>query len=331
MRARISSIVAVFVAVSIVAPARATPTAERTQFILLGLDTTPSGRRAAERTDFHRILRRINRTEHPTAQAPASFTLFISTGGLSLDPASPSSEDREYLGRLPRNRPMIRYADDLAHLRARVGVIARLDELGVEIAAHGVRHERGRGWSAERWRSELEDHRRILDLVGLPAPAGFRAPFMEHNEALYAELAAHGFRYDVSRAGRGGWPRRHPSTGVWLFEIPSVRIAGRPSLLFDLAMERAVHAAANAAHLEGSARAELIDRAVRASLANAFARHYNGHRAPFVISGHGRLLTPILRFMREACARPSVRCATFSEAVRYMEDHPELEGLGADR
>ena len=308
--------------------ARAVPPEDRTQFVLLSMDTTPSGRPIAL-TDFGRILRRLNREG---AQPPAAFTLFIATGGLQLDPATrrPGPRETPFLGRLPRNRPTMRYARDAAHLHRRVGAVRELLRGGVEIGSHAVRHEHGREWTADEWQRELDDHSRILDLLGIPHPRGFRAPFLEHNEAMYTALAPRGYLYDVSTVGDGAWPTRDAETGVWRFAIPSVRLEGHPSpvLLFDDNLERVMRGMARAEGVSGEAAIRAFaDARFESALRGAFARRYSGNRDPLLISGHGGLITPTLRFMERVCHQPHVRCATFSEAVRYLEAHPELAGV----
>jgi peptidoglycan/xylan/chitin deacetylase (PgdA/CDA1 family) len=299
--------------------ARAIPQEERTQFVIVSLDTTPSGRRPIESTDFHRLLRAMNRrADRPQHR----FTVFVASGGLTLDPRTRASDaTHPYFGVLPRNRPVMRYATDLPHLRARAAAVRRMADLGIEIGSHAVRHEHGRAWSRARWALELAEHDRIAERLGLPAARGFRAPFLEHNEDMYDVLSERGYRYDVSRTGNAAsWPTRHRATGLWLFHIPTVRVAGRsePVLLFD---DNLHHVLTHPARASGS-----VDDAFLAAVREGFERRYRGARAPFLISGHGRFITPITRFLRDVCDQPDVRCATFAQATDYLEAHPELEG-----
>lgn len=307
-------------------PAAAVPPEERTQFVLVSLDTTPSGRRAIEGTDFNRILRA---TTPPRATRPGSFTVFVATGGLTLDPRTPVSDSvRTHLGTLPRNRPVMRYAENLAHLEARAAAVRRMAELGIEIGSHAVRHEHGREWSRAQWQNEMREHRTISERLGLPQPTGFRAPFLEHNASMYDVLREQGYRYDVSRTGGNRWPARDPESGLWLFTLPSVHVEGfgRPALLFDDNLRRVLTRRAREEGVEAAARTQFMDAAFRRAVRSGFERRYRGNRAPFLISGHGGFITPTVQFLREVCRRPHVRCASFSEAVDYMEAHPELEG-----
>ena len=311
------------------ATARAIPPEERTQFVIVSLDTTPSGRRPIESTDFYALLRAMNRSpERPEHR----FTVFVASGGLTLDPGGRANDaTRPYFGVLPRNRPIMHYATDLEHLRARAASVLRMAELGIEIGSHAVRHEHGRGWSRARWALELSEHDRILHHLGLPRARGFRAPFLERNEDMYAVLRERGYRYDVSRTGNAAsWPARHP-TGLWLFHIPTVQVSGHPEpvLLFDDNMHHVLTAQARRAGLPTrAARERFVDEAFLAAMRQGFERRYLGARAPFLVSGHGRFIAPIRRFLRNACERPHVWCGTFAEAVDYLEAHPELEGVG---
>ncbi|GAB4110122.1 MAG: hypothetical protein OHK0013_45970 [Sandaracinaceae bacterium] len=303
------------------------PRDERTQFVLMGMDTTPHW----ERRGFEDLYRYINLRRRP-GQEPYSYTLFIGSGGLQLDEARRDLTDAErvFQGIPPRHSPVFDYAESLAQIRGKAENIRRLHALGVEIGSHTVRHLDGSAWSRAEWDRELDDHARILALAGLPQPAGFRAPFLGRNEAMYASLAAHGYVYDASETQNARrWPSRRPGTRLWQFGIPSVSIPGRdrPVLFFDLNMEQRLRRAARAEGVEGEAEtvAWIEDAYFEIAMAE-FQRRYRGSRAPFLVSGHGGFRDAISRFMRRVCRMEQVRCATFSEAVAYLEAHPEMEG-----
>lgn len=289
------------------------------------MDTTPHWHRRGFEDLFH-ALNRGRDTEAP----PVSYTLFIGTGSLQFEETRDDLTDEEapFLGRPPRHNPVFDYAASLEELRGKAENIRRLDALGVEIGAHSVRHENGETWSAARWAFELDDHQRISTLLSLPTPVGFRAPFLGTNEALYAELARHGYTYDCSSTGGHRWPTREPGTSLWRFGIPSVTIPGRahPVLLFDLGLEERLRAAARDEHVPEADVTAWIDSAFEVAVTTEFERHYRGARVPFLISGHGGFRAPTVRFMRRVCAREHVRCSTFREAVAYLEAHRALEG-----
>jgi peptidoglycan/xylan/chitin deacetylase (PgdA/CDA1 family) len=225
----------------------------------------------------------------------------------------------------------VRYSRDLAHLRAKIANIRTLADAGVEMGSHAVRHDHGRHWDLARWRHEIADDRRIAQLHGLPLPQGFRAPFLEWNEHTYTALAEHGYRYDVSQGGGHAWPARDPRTGLWVFTMPHVGLPGRdePVLYFDENVRRLLGAEARRRGLHGAAAQRWMDDAYVDAGLDEFERRYRGNRAPFVVGGHGVFRDAATRLMREVCPRPNVRCATFREAVDYLEAHPELAGAPA--
>jgi hypothetical protein len=316
------------------APARPPlPRGERTQFVLLSIDTTPGWRRTGGCTGFCNLFQALNRGRDP-ALPPNSFTVFISTGGMQFDPdrRRVTDAERPYLGVAPRLAPVYQYADGVEHILIKVRNIRELDELGVELGSHSVRHAHGGGWSEEAWRFELADHQRILDLVGLPRPSGFRAPFLDWSPGLYPALEAMGMVYDTSQVGGRAWPVRAPGSRIWIFGVPSVSIPGHPNALFyDFNLEERLRQAAVGKGIAGEANLRRwIDDAFYAVANGEFQRRYAGNRAPFLVSGHGTFLEPILRLMKRICPLPGVRCATFREAAAYLDAHPELEGVDGE-
>ena len=301
--------------------------AHRPQFVLVGFDTTPlSPARGTEE-----MLANVN-AGRVAGEPQRAFTLFIGTGGMTFDPERRRlpPEDEPFRGVLPRNAYVFHYARTRHDIDVTVENIRRLAERGVEIGAHTVRHLHGRDFTRERWDFELEDHARILGVLGLAAPTGFRAPFRETSDALYDSLAAHGYTYDCSATQNARrWPTRHGEHGVWVFGVPTVHIPGRegPVLLYDLNLDARLRAAALAAGVHGEQPVqawmdETFERVVTAELMS----RYRGSRAPFLVSGHGGFQRPIARFMRHVCGLPEVRCTTFREATAYMDAHPELAG-----
>ncbi|MCA9534891.1 MAG: polysaccharide deacetylase family protein [Myxococcales bacterium] len=304
-----------------------TPRAGRTQFVLLGFDATPPEERPVDRTGFHYIYEALNR-ERPAGAPRNAFTLFISTGNFQFAPGARNlgSEERPFEGLLPRNQPVIRYARTLRYIRARAANVRDMAALGVEIGSHAVRHAHGLRWSEAEWRVELADHQRISDLLRFPRPLGFRAPFLEYNDGMYAALAAHGARYDASQPGGRSWPTRHPS-GIWQFSVPTVPVpGGGRALFFDDNLRTVFGGMARARGLSGRAAEDHMDSLYVDAAMAEFQQRYSGERAPLLVSGHGNFRKGILRFMRRVCELPDVRCTTFREATDYLDAHPELAG-----
>lgn len=329
--------VALAAAVSLLAAARSSdgvaqlnPEDERTQFVLVGFDINPSSTEHLEGTDYMAYYYAVNRGRRRTGVA-GGYTMFLLSGGLQLDPATPnpSPDIAPLVGRPPR-RMGLQYADDVESLRQKIANIRRLAELGVEMASHGVRHRHGAQLDEQAWRRELEDVLRIAELHDIPRPVGFRAPFLETNEPFFSALGDNGFTYDVSQVGGLSWPERHPRTGVWQFTVPSVRIPGRSGavLFYDENTQNVLRAEARDRGLSGADARRWVDDTFYEAGLSAFRQRYRGARAPFVVGGHNRMRAATVRLLREVCGRPHVRCATFSEAVRYLQAHPELEGVG---
>jgi hypothetical protein len=299
----------------------------RPQFVLVGFDTTPlSPARGTEE-----MLGNINAGRRE-GEAQRTFTLFIGTGGMTFDPARHrlSPADEPLRGVVPRNAYVFHYARSRHDVDVTVENIQRLAARGVEIGAHTVRHLHGREFDRERWDFELDDHARILGLLGLDAPVGFRAPFLETSEALYDSLAAHGYTYDCSATQNARrWPTRHGENGIWVFGVPTVHIPGRegPVLLYDLNLDTRLHDAAVHAGVHGEpAIREWMDRTFEEVAVHELMSRYHSGRAPFLISGHGGFQRPIGRLMRRVCGLPDMRCSTFRDAVAYMNEHPEMAG-----
>jgi peptidoglycan/xylan/chitin deacetylase (PgdA/CDA1 family) len=298
------------------------PRAQRPQFILVSMDATPRDR-ALEDEPFYRFQQRVKDV--------GSFTLFINTGYLQLDPRrAVSAEDRPYQGRmridgrrLGRNRPVITYAPSVASIQKRAENIRALHNLGVEIGSHTVRHDHGGEWSQQRWRDEFRDHQRVLDLLNLPTPQGYRAPFLETNAAMYQVMRDYQMIYDTSRGERPrrAWPHRVSGTPMWFFGVPAVRYprGSNAGMFFDLRIKRGLQS-------RGYRTPEAWNQAYYEMAMMEFNARYSGARAPFLLSGHGNFMPAIGRFMLEVCTREHVRCVTFAEAAQWMNEHPEMAG-----
>jgi peptidoglycan/xylan/chitin deacetylase (PgdA/CDA1 family) len=245
----------------------------------------------------------------------ARFTLFINTGFLQLPskwvPPKGSKWDnkpetyQKYLAPADMGRnKAIPYAADPDEIEGRVKTILALHAKGVEMGSHTVRHDHGGQWTVEQWRAEFKDHQRILDMFGLPTPVGFRAPFLETNDAMYQVMGEYRMKYDTSRPGSGvKQPEKRPGTDMWQVGVPSVKVKGRIALLFDLNLRDNLKMSND----------EFYDMAKK-----EFDARYHGTRAPLLLSGHGNYSQPIKRFMKEVCGKPEVRCGTFAEYADYL-------------
>jgi hypothetical protein len=95
-------------------------------------------------------------------------------------------------------------------------VYRRIHREGHELGNHTVTHATSRGADAARWREEIAGcHRYLTEIVGVPAGElrGFRAPFLQYNDATLAALEALGFHYDCSI--EEGFERRQDGTSFY--------------------------------------------------------------------------------------------------------------------
>ena len=138
-------------------------------------------------------------------------------GGLSVDDWS--SCERRLEGSVGRTLELLAAYDTTATFfvlgwvaEHEAGVVRRIADAGHEIASHGMTHRMLGELTAEQFRSELRDSRRLLEDLSGRAVVGFRAPtFSITNRALWAldVLAEEGFAYDSSI-----FPVRHDRYGI---------------------------------------------------------------------------------------------------------------------
>lgn len=301
------------------------------QFVLVSFDMTPVSGRSVEGHRLYRLLSDVRASRPKGHEGPdASFTLFINTGYLQVDPrwsppvghplhGQPASAWERYLGARP-NRPgdVIRYAESPEAAQEKAARLKRFHALGVELASHGTLHENGQAWGFAEWDTEFQRHQRTLDVLGLPRPRGFRAPFLATGMGagpaaetpFVRALAAHGMLYDSSTGNRGrSWPFRFPGTGVWSTPIgQTVDPDGRLGIMF-----------ADTGNFTEEGYAEALER--------EFEVRYEGGRAPLVFGGHGERLGAIRQLMLRVCHLPEVRCATHAAFADWLEQHGRPAGV----
>ncbi|MEI8257187.1 MAG: polysaccharide deacetylase family protein, partial [Deltaproteobacteria bacterium] len=206
------------------------------------------------------------------------------------------------------------YGRDPDEIEGRIATVRVLASEGHELASHGVRHLHGRAWSSAAWRAEFDEYERYMhDVVGLPAPRGFRSPFLEWSPTLFESEAERHLAYDASRPVRtAAWPQQ-AARGVWEIGVPMV---------FFPTLQRVILSFDDSFRIR-----HLTEADVEPVYFAEFERRYRGSRAPMVIASHGNYTAPALRLATQVCRRPDVRCATFHELADYMTAHPELAGL----
>lgn len=291
------------------------------QWIVLNFDATPGGAGAPEDEGFARLARTVRGLDN----GQGGITLFLNAQFYMLPhgwrpprgspwEGQPLSYTR-FLDPSTDDPRVISYARDPDMIEARIRNTRAMLSGPIELASHGTRHANGRGWSEARWTEEFDEYERYLrEVVGIPPPVGFRAPFLAWNEAMHRAEARRGMRYDASPATDSSrcWPRRRPGTSLWVFGVPTIMVPslGRTILSFD----------------DSFRQRALDDDQVYEVYRQEFDRRYADGRAPMFIGSHGSYARSALRLARAVCRRADVRCSSYRELVEYLDAHPSLEG-----
>lgn len=306
------------------------PRKDRTQFVLFNFDVTPIWGKTLERNNIHKLLVKARDARPSDYEGPEpTMTVFINTGFLQLSPhwrpgkrtpaefRAPEAY-QEFRARLDRGpKKIITYLSSPQKVLQSAERLQRLNELGVEIASHGVMHLNGEDWSVKDWRTEFDEHDRVLKLLHLPEAKGYRAPFLATGrqgaaslaDPLFKVLHEREMRFDSSKILVSGprWPRKIVDTNIWEIAVDSIVVNGIRTVMF------------------GAYETTDSDLHYNISMAE-FQKRYRGNRAPLLLGGHGEHMGSHARLMRTLCYLPNVRCGTFSELIEYMDQHPELSG-----
>ena len=250
------------------------------------------------------------------------------------------TDERRTLYRGPDSEPgkaRIRFGGTQAELLQRVACMNALFMAGHEIASHAVGHLDGALWSSAQWLAEFETYDRLLEnfaanndldathslAFGPDDIQGFRAPFLSIGPGLDAGLAARGYRYDASMAGRAGeWPETNHD-GIWKFKLASIPLRGYRraplSMDYNLFIVQSQENPEIFEDLEG-----LEERVVEAYL-QYFQRNYLTNRAPIHIGHHftdyrGLVYRKaLMRFIESIIDRPDVAFRTYAELSGELE------------
>lgn len=289
--------------------------------MVINFDGTPSGTARPEDEGYYYLAETVRAANHGRGR----ITLFLNTQfymlphGWQPPPGSPWEGHPEryarYLDPQPFNRLAIPYATDPDQIERRIRNTRFIQSRGHELASHGMRHDHGRAWTSALWNAEFEAYDAYMQqVVGITAPVGFRAPYLEAASPLFDVEAARGMRYDASRATHSehAWPRRRPGTSLWMIGVPTipVRRLGRSILSFD----------------DSFRLRQLTDDEVLEAYNTEFDARYAGSRAPMIVASHGGYFPQAIRFARRVCRMPHVRCGSFQDLVAYLDAHPEVEG-----
>ena len=223
--------------------------------------------------------------------------------------------------------------------------VVYLAEHGVEISGHGDVHDGFTG-PVEVQRRRLEKMKETFDKVVGMVPAGFRAPFLAHDQNLYPALALEGFRYDSSRTSidllmriREIISRRHMSYRDSPAKIPrtfirhvSGRASARPYLVAPGVVELPVFELDDWFFFEYE-RGPHITRSELGKVCDTWmvaARHLAGGHCVLVLQAHPKRISPDrLRLLEDFVSRAKAEGYQFSTLVELAKQYA-LPGGSSD-
>jgi hypothetical protein len=233
--------------------------------------------------------------------------------------------------------------DPLQELAAFVGQLGTAFIEGHEIGTHYNGHfcgPSGRAvgaWSAEDWRSEVEQFRQLVADVaannglgnvdfpfGPDDIVGGRTPCLEGDfDVLYPVLAAAGFRYDASGNGPlGAWPV--PRHGLWAVPLHAIPLAGTHRRV--LAMDYNLYFNQTGARPARPEQVPAIRAQALQTYRDYFALSYNGARAPMSLGHHftrwngSAYVDALTTFIEEIASVPDVRFVTYSTLCDRLDN-----------
>jgi peptidoglycan/xylan/chitin deacetylase (PgdA/CDA1 family) len=218
------------------------------------------------------------------------------------------------------------------YLESRAVVHALDDAIadGHEIGNHTYSHAHGGEFSAAAWRGEIDACNKAIDRhLGAPV-RGFRAPFLEWNDATFAAVRDSVLEYDCSvfeETARWPWQR---ADGLWSLPVVPMLIPEELAVAESSITGFDYNLWVLGAMKSGD---------VMATLAHTLDHHLNGHRAPLFVGMHSDLYSrnyggsmratlaerrlAIEEFLDYALAKPDVRVVSHAQVLDYI-NAPQL-------
>lgn len=287
------------------------------QFVILAFDGSYNNAFWQESLDFAKANR-------------LKFTYFIS--GVYFVPNAGKSGYIAPHG-LGAGKSAIGFGGELGEINTRFGFLKRAHDEGNEIASHANGHFDGSSWTQADWDSEFDQFDKIFFTgIGMRAPAlpfgprdvvGFRAPQLGHSPGLFKTLPNKSYTYDTSKSTSANyWPERN--NGVWNFPLAQLKIvgSGKATLSMDYNFYVADSRGENNAAMKETYKKQMIDTYMK-----YFEANYFGNRAPIHIGHHfskwngGAYWEAMQAFSRRVCAQAEVKCVTYKELQKYMEEN----------
>lgn len=300
------------------------------QFVVFSFDGSKSLEMWKETLEFARGMNERGK--------PIEFTYFIN-GTYFLSP-----EDRAlYKGpHEPAGQSPIGFGVNREEVSERLRYVGEALHDGHEIGSHTAGHWSGLSWTAGDWREEFHAFNKIISEAAqrygisggeeagasvVNNVAGFRAPELNSNPALYSVLADSGFRYDASGISSSlKWPRKEPN-GLYEFPLATIKVGNRFTLSMDYNLYQVQSGTRNVAVSANPLWKKLYDEALNGYL-GYFQSHYASTRSPVFIAGHfatwndGVYWEAMKKTAEIVCSRQDVRCVTYRELARYLDSVP---------
>ncbi|KUF19422.1 hypothetical protein AT728_30710 [Streptomyces silvensis] len=270
-------------------------------------------------------------------ESDAHMTFFLT--GIYLLP-----ESKKMLYRPPQHKPgsaAISYPT-VPHIQTTLTQLRGAWKDGNEIGSHFNGHfcgpKGGGDWSAEEWKSEIDQTYGFIKnwktntgFTGeAPLPfdpdreiVGGRAPCLEGQKNLLTAIKPFGWRYDASSSGDFQiWPSK--MNGIWNFPLQLMPLQGKEVQVLSMDFNFLYHQSGE--ETQGDpAKFPAWKEQVRASYMNGFNRVYNGSRAPMFIGNHfedwngGIYMDAVEDVMRDVCPRKGVKCVSFRELADWLD------------
>ncbi|WP_374029347.1 hypothetical protein [Bdellovibrio bacteriovorus] len=307
-----------------------TKVARPPQYVMISYDGGLDLNRWQETRNFAAEMRKIGK--------PVSFTYFLSGVYFLRDMNrhfyTPPKHDVGYSA--------IGFGESAQGIASRINLMNDSFAEGHEIAslANGGFNAHRENWAQTDWESEF---RQFNDFIfgayfnnGISPNskypqgyaltekdiAGFRAPALGVNDALWPAMKAFHFRYDVSTPGEmTQWPTKD-KFNVWRINIPMIELVGTGKRV--LGMDYNFYYAHSKAK-EDVAKKDQYKKSMFDSYMNYFVLNYYGRRAPISLSHRfahyngGAYSEALKDFIRSVCGMPEVKCVTVKEYANFLD------------
>lgn len=249
----------------------------------------------------------------------------------------------------------IGFGNDANDVAERVHQTNLAFEEGHEIASHANGHfssgssrADSRKWNFEQWNSEfaqftdfifnpydnngIENRSKYATGIAFDKSdvVGFRAPTLDTNKAMFEVLESHNYTYDTSgessSAETPAWPKKRNKT--WIFPLGLIDVVGTTKKTASMDYNFFY---VQSREKEDKANKNKYRDQMYTSYMKYFNDNYYGKRAPIHIGHHfskwngGAYWEAMQQFAWEVCGKPEVKCVTYQEYVRWLNDQSSAQ------